>query len=90
MVRAALPGRQLLVEVADLDEFALARELAVDGVVLLGSDGGLRRSRHSTLILLQAVLQRRDGLKVFAKGGIGIGSAAGFLAAGADGVVFES
>lgn len=83
-------GRRVLVEVRSLADYrVLADGKALpDGVIACGHEAGGFVGDDTTFILLQKLLQRSE-LPVYARGGIGLHSAAGCRAAGAAGVVLD-
>jgi len=81
-------GIVTIAEVISLEEAEQARELGVDGLIVVGREAGGRAGGSSTFALLQEVLPLSDR-PVWARGGTGGGAAVGMVAAGAEGVVVE-
>ena len=77
-----------LVEITSLSEALRAVEYGAQGLFAKGSESGGRVSEETTFILLQRVLPKIQ-IPVYARGGIGLHTAAACLAAGAAGVALD-
>ena len=86
LIRGA--NRIAIAEVTTRAEAALARSAGFDGLILSGHESGGWCGAESSFVLLQGVLAESD-LPVWVRGGIGLGVAAGCIAAGASGVVLD-
>lgn len=82
-----LAGR-VLVEVTSVDLGVAAERAGADGVVAKGNESGGFVGEETTFILLQA-LARQVNVPVFARGGVGVRTAAACAASGAAGVVLD-
>jgi acyl transferase domain-containing protein/NAD(P)H-dependent flavin oxidoreductase YrpB (nitropropane dioxygenase family) len=76
------------VEVKSLDEARKAEAAGAQAIVAKGNESGGAVGEETTFVLLQHVLPHVN-VPVYARGGIGIHSAAACLAAGAAGVVLD-
>ena len=81
-------GLSVLVQATCLEQAQLAERCEADGLVVKGSESGGRIGEETTLILLQRILPQTQ-LPVWARGGVGLHSAAACLVAGAVGVVLD-
>ena len=83
-------GLSVLVEVRSLADYLklMDGEAVPDGVIACGNETGGFVGDDTTFILLQKLLQR-SAIPVYARGGIGLHTAAGCRAAGARGVVLD-
>jgi len=81
-------GLKVLVEATCIEHAELAQRVGADGVVAKGNESGGRIGEETTFILLQRVISRVT-LPVWARGGIGLRTAAGAKAAGGAGVVLD-
>jgi malonyl CoA-acyl carrier protein transacylase len=79
-------ARKILLEVHDLESAQQAAAAGYDGLIVKGHEAGGSVSTHSTFILLQE-LRGKLGIPYWAQGGIGLGSSAAAIVAGAHGVV---
>jgi acyl transferase domain-containing protein/NAD(P)H-dependent flavin oxidoreductase YrpB (nitropropane dioxygenase family)/NAD(P)-dependent dehydrogenase (short-subunit alcohol dehydrogenase family) len=86
--RARGASCRLLVEARSLDDCEVARSHGCDGIIATGNETGGRVGSDTTFILVQKLLQHGD-VPVFARGGIGIHTAAGCRAVGVRGVVLD-
>ncbi len=86
--RVGCSGRIALVEVTTRDDARRAADFGASGVILAGNEAGGNCSDESTFILLQAVAAE-GRVPAWVRGGIGVLSAAGCVAAGAAGVVLD-
>lgn len=80
---------EVLAECINLEEAAAAEKAGVNGVIAKGHEAGGRIGHETTFILLQRFLQHL-AVPVWAKGGIGMHTAAACFAAGAAGIVLDS
>ena len=80
--------RRIWLEVLDVQQAAVGRELGVDGLVAKGNEAGGWVGQETTFILLQRLLVEFD-LPVLARGGIGIHTAAACFVGGAAGIVLD-
>ena len=81
-------GRELLVEVTSVAEADRARAAGAAGLVAVGCEAGGRVGDTEAFVLLQQLVG--TGLPVWARGGIGLHTAAAATAAGAAGVVLDT
>ncbi|HEY2158552.1 MAG TPA: beta-ketoacyl synthase N-terminal-like domain-containing protein, partial [Isosphaeraceae bacterium] len=86
--RVARSGRIALAEVTTRDDARRAADAGASGVILAGHEAGGNCSDESSFILLQAVAAE-GRVPAWVRGGIGLLSAAGCVAAGASGVVLD-
>jgi NAD(P)H-dependent flavin oxidoreductase YrpB (nitropropane dioxygenase family) len=90
-------GLRVLVEVTSLADALAARDAGADGLIAKGNESGGAVGEETTLVLLQHLLGARSAseaapcgsLPVFARGAVGLRTAAACLAAGAAGVVLD-
>lgn len=82
-------GIEVIVECTTLQEAQAAIQAGTDGVIAKGHEAGGRIGDETTFILLQRFLQNLS-VPVWAKGGIGIHTAAACFTAGAAGIVLDS
>jgi len=89
-------GLEVLVTCLRPEEFAIARELGADGIVLKGNESGGRTGDHTAFVLLQhwhrfaEAHPDADLPAAWAQGGIGPHSAAACRVAGVQGVVLDA
>ena len=81
-------GRDVLVEVTSPEESRRAVAAGATGLIAKGCESGGRVGCSETFVLLQQTLGL--GVPVWARGGIGLHTAAGAVAMGARGVVLDS
>ncbi len=79
-------GHVVLAEVSSLEEASRAVASEVDGLIAKGNEAGGRVEEETTFVLLQRLLER-IGLPIWARGAIGMHTAAACAAAGAAGIV---
>ncbi len=90
--RAAIleTGRRPVAEVTDRAAALSAVAAGIDHLIVVGNEAGGFVGEEPSFILLQAVLGRVPATcRVWVRGGIGLATAAGCLAAGAAGVVLD-
>jgi acyl transferase domain-containing protein/NAD(P)H-dependent flavin oxidoreductase YrpB (nitropropane dioxygenase family)/NAD(P)-dependent dehydrogenase (short-subunit alcohol dehydrogenase family) len=87
---ASIRGRgiRVLVQATSVDEARRAQECGADATIVKGNESGGRVGEETTFVLLQHVLPHLS-IPVYARGGIGLHTAAACLAAGAAGVVLD-
>ncbi len=87
---AALASRSVeaFVQVVSLEEAQAAQRAGAAGLVVKGCEAGGRVGEETTFILLQRIIPHVQ-VPVWARGGVGLHSAAACLAAGAAGVVLD-
>jgi malonyl CoA-acyl carrier protein transacylase len=78
----------VLVQAICLEDAKLAEKCGADAIVVKGSDGGGRIGEETTFILLQRIVPKVT-LPVWARGGIGLHTAAACLTGGATGIVLD-
>ncbi|HWD56355.1 MAG TPA: SDR family NAD(P)-dependent oxidoreductase [Acidimicrobiales bacterium] len=81
-------GRTVLVEVTSEEDAVRAIACGATGLIAKGCESGGRVGCTETFVLVQQTLEL--GVPVWARGGIGLHSAAGAVAMGARGVVLDS
>ena len=81
-------GVKAIVQVTSANDAATAQECGADGLIVKGNESGGLVGEETTFILLQRVVPAAR-IPVFARGGIGLHTAAACLAAGAAGVVLD-
>ncbi|MEW6380465.1 MAG: SDR family NAD(P)-dependent oxidoreductase [bacterium] len=82
-------GLVIFYESICLRQAQIGKELGADGIVAKGHEAGGRIGEDTTFVLLQKILSHLS-LPVWAQGGIGLHTAAGCYAAGAEGIVLDS
>ena len=90
LIRGSLEGLGLFIvaEINSREDAVVAAEAGVQALVIAGHEAGGLGANDSSLIFLQAVLERVKA-PVWVRGGIGPRSAAACLAGGASGVVLD-
>jgi acyl transferase domain-containing protein/NAD(P)H-dependent flavin oxidoreductase YrpB (nitropropane dioxygenase family)/NAD(P)-dependent dehydrogenase (short-subunit alcohol dehydrogenase family) len=81
-------GRRVVAQVVSVDEARAAVAAGCDGLLASGSEAGGRVGETESSILLQQVVDL--GVPVWARGGIGLHTAAAAVAGGAAGVVVDA
>jgi acyl transferase domain-containing protein/NAD(P)H-dependent flavin oxidoreductase YrpB (nitropropane dioxygenase family)/NAD(P)-dependent dehydrogenase (short-subunit alcohol dehydrogenase family)/acyl carrier protein len=81
-------GLYVMVEVTSLAEGEHAQHAGADAIVVKGNESGGRVGEETSFILLQRIVPK-VGIPVWARGGIGLHTAAACLACGAQGVVLD-
>ncbi len=81
-------GLGVWVQVTSLAEAVRALEAGAGGLIVKGNEAGGRTGEETTLVLLQRIVPQTP-VPVFARGGVGLRSAAACLAGGAAGVVLD-
>jgi malonyl CoA-acyl carrier protein transacylase len=81
-------GIQVLVEIINRTDLDAAESAVPDGIVVKGNECGGSVGEEATFVLLQGVLAEAK-IPVYARGGIGVRTAAACLAAGAAGVLLD-
>ncbi|MBN1500070.1 MAG: acyltransferase domain-containing protein [Spirochaetes bacterium] len=80
---------KIILEALNIIPSEILREIAPEALIVKGNEAGGRISQFSTFVLMQWYVEN-DEFPVFAHGGVGHFTAAGFFAAGASGVVLDS
>ncbi|MCA1601958.1 MAG: SDR family NAD(P)-dependent oxidoreductase [Acidobacteria bacterium] len=81
-------GVRVLVQVTCSEDAEWAEQLGADGLVVKGNESGGRVGEETTFILLQRIVLKTS-LPVWARGGVGLHTAAACLTVGATGVVLD-
>ncbi|MBZ0157481.1 MAG: SDR family NAD(P)-dependent oxidoreductase [Alphaproteobacteria bacterium] len=82
-------GREVILEVTSLEQAMFGQEAGADGLLAKGNESAGIVGEKTAFILLQQILSQTS-LPVFARGGIGVHTAAACYAAGAAGVVLDT
>jgi acyl transferase domain-containing protein/NAD(P)H-dependent flavin oxidoreductase YrpB (nitropropane dioxygenase family)/NAD(P)-dependent dehydrogenase (short-subunit alcohol dehydrogenase family) len=90
--QAANPAYEVIWQVSTVPEACEALETNPSSIILKGCEGAGACSADSAFLLFQALRERclEAGVSIYIQGGIGIHTAAAYLALGASGVVMDS
>lgn len=86
---ASYTGERLY-QVTSLREAQQAWEAGYHRIIAKGNESGGEVGTESAFILVQRILQALPALKIWVQGGVGVHTAAGLIAMGAEGVVLDS
>lgn len=81
---------KIFYQVCDVNEATKAQEEGADGIIVKGNEAAGKVGYESTYILFQRIFKTVKNIDIYVQGGIGLHTAAAFMAAGAKGVVLDS
>lgn len=83
---------ELLYQAFSADEVSVLIKKGVSSIILKGNESGGKVAKESSFILFQKVLNicKKNNVKLYIQGGVGVHSSAAFFALGAQGVILDS
>lgn len=85
-------GIELLYQAYSSEDVSALIDKGVSAIIIKGNEGAGKVAQESSFILFQKVIDRckRNNIKLYVQGGIGIHTSAAFFALGAQGVILDS